>query len=209
MRIIRVLLDIALKVLEHRFLLGRNLCEHGMNEWSDWLKMTRLTYASNGYLRDRSQSRNLSPFFTCHGGKRTIDGFFFFFFCVLSMIEAAVAQASQSAGTSVLSDLFASNPYFSAGFGLIGLGAGLAVARRGLMQSATFLQRQLLVTLEIPSHDHSHAWFLHWMAKQAHTDELVHAQTGLGQPGDDIAADPAALADEGDAAPAAAWSGRS
>jgi chaperone BCS1 len=81
------------------------------------------------------------------------------------MTDAAVAQASQSAGTSVLSDLFASNPYFSAGFGLIGLGAGLAVARRGLMQSATFFQRQLLVTLEIPSHDHSHAWFLHWMAK--------------------------------------------
>jgi mitochondrial chaperone BCS1 len=76
-------------------------------------------------------------------------------------------QASQSAGgASVLGDLFASNPYFSAGFGLIGLGAGLAIARRGLLQSISLLQRQLLVTLEIPSHDHSHAWFLHWMGKQ-------------------------------------------
>lgn len=81
-----------------------------------------------------------------------------------------VGQASQSASSaSAFGDLFGSNPYFSAGFGLIGLGAGLAIARRGLLQSISLLQRQLLVTLEIPSHDHSHTWFLHWMAKQQAT----------------------------------------
>jgi mitochondrial chaperone BCS1 len=89
------------------------------------------------------------------------------------MTDAAIVQTSQSASTSMLGDLFASNPYFSAGFGLIGLGAGLAVARRGLMQSAALLQRQLLVTLEIPSHDHSHTWFLHWMAKHQTTNSTV------------------------------------
>ena len=80
------------------------------------------------------------------------------------MSDAAV-QASEAVKTSFLGDALASNPYFSAGFGLIGLGAGLAVARRGLIQSVSLLQRQLLVTLEIPSHDHSHTWFLHWMAR--------------------------------------------
>ena len=69
----------------------------------------------------------------------------------------------------ILGDLLDSNPYFSAGFGLVGIGAGLAIARRGFIQSISFLQRQLLVTLEIPSHDHSHAWFLHWMARQQST----------------------------------------
>jgi mitochondrial chaperone BCS1 len=77
----------------------------------------------------------------------------------------AVVQASQTTNASVFGDLFASNPYFSAGFGLIGLGAGLAVARRGFIQSISVIRRQLLVTLEIPSHDHSHTWFLHWMAR--------------------------------------------
>ena len=81
------------------------------------------------------------------------------------MSDAGVAAASQPANASLLGDMFTSNPYFSAGFGLIGLGAGLAIARRGFLQSVSLLQRQLLVTLEIPSHDHSHTWFLHWMAR--------------------------------------------
>src|SRR5271170_8018108 len=83
-----------------------------------------------------------------------------------SMPDVATETAQSAAhSSSLLGDLLASNPYFSAGFGLIGLGAGLAVARRGLLSSVSLLQRQLLVTLEIPSHDHSHAWFLHWMAR--------------------------------------------
>jgi mitochondrial chaperone BCS1 len=74
-------------------------------------------------------------------------------------------QSPNAAKYPLVHDLFESNPYFSAGFGLIGLGAGLAVARRGFLELVRLVQRQLLVTLEIPSHDHSHAWFLHWMAR--------------------------------------------
>jgi chaperone BCS1 len=92
------------------------------------------------------------------------------FFPLGRMSDVDGVQASQSVSgspstsTSVLGD-FLSNPYFNAGFGLIGIGAGLAVARRGFLESIALLRRHLLVTLEIPSHDHSHAWFLHWMAK--------------------------------------------
>ena len=82
-----------------------------------------------------------------------------------NMTTDTAVEASHQAGSSIFSDLLTSNPYFSAGFGLIGLGAGLAIARGGIIRATSMLQRQLLVTLEIPSHDHSHSWFLHWMAQ--------------------------------------------
>jgi mitochondrial chaperone BCS1 len=76
-----------------------------------------------------------------------------------------LAPPTQTSRFPILGDLLESNPYFSAGFGLVGLGAILAIGRRGVLQSISFAQRHFLVTLEIPSHDHSHAWFLHWMAR--------------------------------------------
>jgi len=81
------------------------------------------------------------------------------------MTTNTTVETSHQATSSIFSDVLISNPYFSAGFGLLGLGAGLAIARRGIIQASSLLQRQLLVTLEIPSHDHSHSWFLHWMAQ--------------------------------------------
>ncbi|KAF9113219.1 hypothetical protein BGX27_002011 [Mortierella sp. AM989] len=60
-----------------------------------------------------------------------------------------------------------SNPYFSAGFGLMALGAGLTILRKGTVAGASVLRRQLLVTLEIPSKDKSYLWFLHWMSSQS------------------------------------------
>lgn len=60
-----------------------------------------------------------------------------------------------------------SNPYFSAGFGLIGVGAGLTVLRQGLNLGTSLLRRRLLVTLEIPSKDKSYLWFLQWMSQQS------------------------------------------
>ncbi|KAI8149727.1 BCS1 N terminal-domain-containing protein [Fennellomyces sp. T-0311] len=67
-----------------------------------------------------------------------------------------------------------SNPYFSAGFGLIGVGAGLTLLRQGAMRGATYLQRRLLVTLEIPSKDKSYLWFLQWMSQQAPKRRMQH-----------------------------------
>ncbi|PGH04976.1 hypothetical protein AJ79_06933 [Helicocarpus griseus UAMH5409] len=55
------------------------------------------------------------------------------------------------------------NPFFTAGFGLAGLGAGLTLAQRGLRHGAILLRRRMLVEVEINIKDDSYAWFLHWM----------------------------------------------
>ncbi|TIB03704.1 hypothetical protein E3P88_01696 [Wallemia ichthyophaga] len=57
-----------------------------------------------------------------------------------------------------------SNPYFSAGFGLMGVGAALAGLRRGITFGAGAAQRRLLISLEIPSKDPSYLWFLEWLS---------------------------------------------
>ncbi|WFD25878.1 Complex III assembly protein translocase and chaperone [Malassezia nana] len=64
------------------------------------------------------------------------------------------------------------NPYFSAGFGLMIMGGALAYARSGLRWAASTAQRRLLVSLEIPSKDRAHPWFLHWMGAQAAAQAL-------------------------------------
>ncbi|GAA6059508.1 hypothetical protein JCM10212_002251 [Sporobolomyces blumeae] len=60
-----------------------------------------------------------------------------------------------------------SNPYFSAGFGLMALGVGAQVLRRSAVYGATLAQRRLLVSLEISSKDPSYLWFLQWMSHQS------------------------------------------
>ncbi|KAJ3151013.1 hypothetical protein HDU89_002223 [Geranomyces variabilis] len=81
-----------------------------------------------------------------------------------SVVTAAASPPGAS--SSALLEQFTSNPYFSAGFGLIGVTAGLAVLKQGAVHGVTFARRRLLVTLEIPSKDQSYAWFLQWMSAQ-------------------------------------------
>jgi chaperone BCS1 len=66
------------------------------------------------------------------------------------------------------------NPYFSAGFGLLGVGAAMTVLRKGSTLGASYLRRRLLVTLEIPSKDKSYLWFLQWMSHQAPKRQVQH-----------------------------------
>lgn len=81
-------------------------------------------------------------------------------------IDLQQQQLKNKEESGLLSSI-TSNPYFSAGFGLIGVGAGLTLLRQGLTLGAGYLQRRLLVTLEIPSKDKSYLWFLQWMSHQA------------------------------------------
>ncbi|ORY87477.1 BCS1 N terminal-domain-containing protein [Leucosporidium creatinivorum] len=80
----------------------------------------------------------------------------------------SVATAEKPSGLrGMMSSYLDSNPYFSAGFGLMAVGVGLTFLRRSAVQAATIAQRRMLVSLEISSKDPSYLWFLQWMSQQA------------------------------------------
>ncbi|KZT02544.1 uncharacterized protein LAESUDRAFT_738645 [Laetiporus sulphureus 93-53] len=66
----------------------------------------------------------------------------------------------------MLISLFGDNPYFQAGFGLMGLGVGLSALRQALIISSVALRRRMLVSLEINNKDPAYDWFLTWMAQR-------------------------------------------
>ncbi|KAJ2455465.1 Complex III assembly protein translocase and chaperone [Coemansia sp. RSA 2336] len=78
-----------------------------------------------------------------------------------------------------LAAIFSDNPYFSAGFGLLGVGAGLAVLRQGARRGADLLQRQLLVSMEVPSNDKSYQWILGWLSRRG-AATIQAAESGQG-----------------------------
>ncbi|KAH8989204.1 mitochondrial chaperone BCS1 [Lactarius hatsudake] len=80
-----------------------------------------------------------------------------------------VSQSAHAAGTSLLGSITADNPYFQAGFGLMGVGVGITVLRRATVLASVALRRRLLVTLEINNKDRSYAWFLSWLAHHQRT----------------------------------------
>ncbi|KAJ2758136.1 Complex III assembly protein translocase and chaperone, partial [Coemansia nantahalensis] len=80
-----------------------------------------------------------------------------------------------------VTSILGANPYFSAGFGLLGVGAGLAVLRQGARRGADLLKRQLLVSMEIPSHDKSYQWVLGWLSRRG-IETMRAAEGGQGLP---------------------------
>jgi chaperone BCS1 len=60
----------------------------------------------------------------------------------------------------------ASNPFFTAGFGLAGLGAALRLGQQGFRRGLELLRHRMLVDLEITRHDKSYPWVLNWMTRQ-------------------------------------------
>ncbi|RAK76939.1 bifunctional AAA family ATPase chaperone/translocase BCS1 [Aspergillus fijiensis CBS 313.89] len=75
----------------------------------------------------------------------------------------AIQAAAQTPNDAGLFAQLTSNPFFTAGFGLAGLGAGLSLAQKGLRHGAALLRRRMLVDVEISVKDESYPWFLHWM----------------------------------------------
>ncbi|NXS62088.1 BCS1 protein, partial [Brachypteracias leptosomus] len=65
------------------------------------------------------------------------------------------------------------NQYFGAGFGLVGVGTALALARKGAQWGLVAFRRHYMITLEVPSKDKSYGWLLNWISHHAkHTQHL-------------------------------------
>jgi mitochondrial chaperone BCS1 len=75
-------------------------------------------------------------------------------------------------------DFLATNPYFSAGFGLAGIGFAATSARTLYSTTKLILKRRLLTTLEIPSKDQSYQWVMQWLVKNAQ-NSLGHRHVGV------------------------------
>ncbi len=78
-------------------------------------------------------------------------------------MHALVGTGRRTAGPALLAD----NPYFTAGFGLLGLGAGLALLRQGAARLAYLAQRRCMTTVEVTSKDPTYAWVVSWLTRQA------------------------------------------
>ena len=73
------------------------------------------------------------------------------------------------------------NPYFGAGFGLVGIGAVMAIARKGLQVGLVIFRRQFMTTLEVPSKDKSYTWLLQWITENATRTQHVSVDTSFRQ----------------------------
>jgi len=73
------------------------------------------------------------------------------------------------------------NQFFGAGFGLVGVGAFLAIARKGSQYGLSLFQRYGLTTLEITSRDKSYQWLLQWINAQGQQTQHLSVQTAFYQ----------------------------
>ena len=83
-----------------------------------------------------------------------------------------------------MKELFSSlsdNPYFGAGFGLIGIGALLAWGRKGFQAGTVLFRRQCMMTLEVPSKDKSYQWLLQWITSNAERAQHLSVETTYQQ----------------------------
>ncbi|KAK5128403.1 hypothetical protein LTR85_003071 [Meristemomyces frigidus] len=94
----------------------------------------------------------------------------------------ALRQLAASGGGdgSIFTQLL-NNPFFTAGFGLAGVGAAVRYGSVGLRRAATLVRQRMLVDLEITRHDKSYPWVLNWMTAH-YRDQLAPSgqQTQLG-----------------------------
>lgn len=83
-----------------------------------------------------------------------------------------------------LADLLASlkgNPYFGAGFGLVGVGALLAFARKAAQLGMVVFRRECMITLEVSSRDKSYSWLLQWITANSGHAQHLSVETNFQQ----------------------------
>ena len=86
-----------------------------------------------------------------------------------NITDQLTSMESTSSGSSSFFGSLTENPFFSAGFGLMGITVGLSFLRTGFQQATVLARRQCFVTLEIPSKDKSYHWVLQWISARAAT----------------------------------------
>lgn len=94
----------------------------------------------------------------------------------VSTKEDAIRQLVASGGGdgSIFAQL-SNNPFFTAGFGLAGIGAAVRYGSVGLRRATALVRQRMLVDLEITRHDPSYPWVLDWMT--------AHYRNQLAPPG--------------------------
>lgn len=73
------------------------------------------------------------------------------------------------------------NPYFGAGFGLVGVGTALALARKGVQLGLVAFRRHYMITLEVPARDRSYAWLLSWLTRHSTRTQHLSVETSYLQ----------------------------
>lgn len=73
------------------------------------------------------------------------------------------------------------NPYFGAGFGLVGVGSGLAILRKLTIISTQIFQRHYLMSLEVPCRDKSYDWLLLWINRNTSKAQHLSVETTFNQ----------------------------
>lgn len=86
--------------------------------------------------------------------------------------DVARQLSSNTDPTASLFSQLSNNPFFTAGFGLAGLGAVAAIGQRGVRRAASLIRSRLLVDVELTIKDDSYPWFLLWMT-QHHRRQLI------------------------------------
>ena len=66
-------------------------------------------------------------------------------------------------GLSELVAGLSDNPYFGAGFGLFGVGAAAALAKKGSQVGVILFRRHWMTTVEVTCRDKSYPWLLQWI----------------------------------------------
>ncbi|XP_072902371.1 mitochondrial chaperone BCS1 [Hemitrygon akajei] len=73
------------------------------------------------------------------------------------------------------------NPYFGAGFGLVGVGTALALTRKGAQFGMVAFRRYFMITLEVTSRDKSYHWLLNWITHHARRAQHLSVETSYHQ----------------------------
>ena len=73
------------------------------------------------------------------------------------------------------------NPYFGAGFGLVGLGSLAALLRKGSQYGMIMFRRHYVTTLEVTSKDKSYYWLLGWVNGKGRSTQHLSVNTSFRQ----------------------------